>query len=352
MEKASIRFYEVKKCGLYKPNARHASLGSFLAITDNIFNWSHAANRLVQSTCTYEVDGDFEMDFLETYLASIKKDNSSGDFILTTWNRTHDSGDSVYALDPSATVDSITSNTFHRGNLPATSIPGYATYFWLMPSLNTMATITFGSPRSGMSPFSYWLESFINVESRYCRRSDSGDEILGYAEADNPPDSELEARFIRVLHKNPAKRQMIIANRSRIKRIIKRVKLDRAQIVHSGAIDNLAKLLGIDRHPEITSSELPLTYELGYTPTEEQLEEIISAYENSNTKTNWEDVGFVFPKKNSFGANEKEWLSKSFAKTNINLQVDWVVPGQLINTQNLLEIIQQRRSELVRILNS
>ncbi len=86
MEKANIRFYKVKKCGLYKPLARNATLGSFKEISNNIFNWSKAKNRLIQSTCTYEVNDDFDMNFLETYLMSMKQSESYNDYILTTWN--------------------------------------------------------------------------------------------------------------------------------------------------------------------------------------------------------------------------------------------------------------------------
>lgn len=351
MEKSNIRFYEVKQCGLFKPHGRNASVGSFQAITDNVFNWSKVKKRLVQSTCTYEINDDFEMDFLETYLVSVKKENSNGDFIITTWNKTHDSGNSVYALDPGTTIDSVNAKAFHKGNLPATSIPGYATYFWMLPSINTMATITFGSPRSGMAPFSYWLESFINTQSRYCHLNPAGNKIIGYSDGSSPPNSELEARFKRFLHKNPAKKEMIVKNRSKISKIIKRVKLDRTQIVHTKALDSLSRIFGFSQKPELTDSELSLTYEMGYTPTKDQLKEIISTYESSDCLTNWEDVGFVFPENNSFGANKKEWLSKSYAKTKLQLDVDWIIPGQLLNTEKLIETIQSRRPELIKLLD-
>ena len=349
VEKASIRFHKVKHCGIYRERARTPEMGSFTEVINNIFNWSNSDQRLIQNTCTYEVSPDFDMEFLETYLVSIKHDNVTGDYFGAMWNKTHESGDSVYALDPSTAVDNLSARALHKGNLPAQSIPGYATYFWFIPSQNSLATITFGTPRTGMKPFSYWLESFLKTESRYVR-FDQSDMFLGYAQGTNSPNPDLVPRFTRTLHKNPAKRDLIIQNRDQIRGIIRRISLDRSQASHDGTIDKLLSLVGITSKDNSMPHEIPLSYELNYRPSESELTRIISDYENGVDNGSWQDVGFKFPQNNTFGADEKEWLSKSYAKSKINIDVEWVVPGQLLDMENLKASINSRRSELISLL--
>jgi hypothetical protein len=349
IEKASIRFHQVKSCGLYRARSRTPEIGSFTEIINNIYNWSNTGGRLIQNTCTYEVNEDFDMDFLETYLVSMEHDPTSGNYFIAIWNRTHESGDSVYGLDPTTTVGNVNERALHGSNLPAQSIPGYATYFWIIPSKNTIATITFGTPRTGMKSFSHWLKSFIKTESRYVRFDDN-DQFIGYAEGSNQPNSELEPRFKRTLHKNPAKRDLIIRNRGYIRGVVRRINLDRAQPTHVGTVDKLLSLIGITNSNEQMPHEIPLTYELNYTPSEAELDLIITTYEAGLDDGSWEDIGFKFPQKNVFGADEKEWLSKSYSKGKISIDVEWVVLGQLLDMDNLRVSINSRRKELIALL--
>jgi hypothetical protein len=349
IERASIRFHKVQSCGLYRPRVRAAAIGSFTEIINNIYNWSSTGGRLIQNTCTYEVNEDIDTEFLETYLVNMKHDPISGNYFIAMWNKTHESGDSVYALDPMTTVGNVNERALHGSNLPAQSIPGYATYFWIIPSENTIATITFGTPRTGMKSFSYWLESFIKTESRYVRFDDN-DQFLGYAEGSNQPNSELEPRFTRTLHKNPAKRDLIIRSREHIRGVVRRIKLDRAQPAHEGTVDKLLSLIGIVNRNEQMPHEIPLTYELNYTPSEAELNRIITNYEAGLDNGSWEDIGFKFPQNNVFGADEKEWLSKSYSKGKISIDVEWVVAGQLLDMDNLKVSINSRREELMALL--
>lgn len=349
MEQASIRFYEVRSCGLYRGSSRTATLGSFSAIAENIFNWSRQDGRLIQNTCTYEVEEDSEFDFLETYLASARKSTLTGDYLFTFWNRTHASGESSVALDLGATINDVTENQLHRSTHPDSSIPGFATYFWLIPSRGVMATITFGSPRTGMNAFNYWLENFFRTESRYAMFEN--DNFTGYANGENQLHTDLEPRFTKRLYKNPAKRDIIINNRTNIRGVTRRIKLDRANEVHNDALEGIKSLLGLTVNTEFVDHEIPLTFELNQTPSEEELSSIMDDYENENSpRSSWEDVGFMFPRDNSYGANEKEWLSKSYAKTKISLIVEWVVTGQLINGADLLQQLDNGRQEYLSLI--
>lgn len=350
LEQASIRFYEIKHCGLYRQFARSSTLGCFSDVINNIHNWASAEDRLIQSTCTYEVNEDSDMDFLETYLLSSKKCSSTGDILLTFWNRTHSSGDSVYALDAAAKVDNLSSDKFHHGDLPATSIPGFATYFWFVPYNSVMATITFGSPRSGMKALTYWIESFLRTESRYASFNNL-DEFTGYKAADGSIHLDLVPKFVKCLYKNPAKKNMIISNRESIKGLTRRISLDRSQLSDQTIFDKLKKRIGINTTPEVNTHEIALKYEFDYTPTASELNEIISTYENSETKSNWEDVGFLFSQNNAFGASPKEWLSKSYAKTKQAIDIKWLLAGQLVNSEALSVSFQTQRQELLRLLN-
>lgn len=348
MESVNLRFHHVKHCGLYKRHARTAEFGSFSEIIDNVHTWSSHGGRQIQNTCTYEVSPDSQLDFLETYLVSIKHDSSTGDYVLATWNRTHESGDSVYGLDPSATVDSVSKSALHKGNLPAQMIPGYASYFWVIPSMHTIATITTGTPRTGMKPFSHWLESFIKTESRYPRFRDG--EFIGYANQSGVPNPELHVRFERSLHRNLPKRDIIVKYRPHITGVIRRINLIRTKANHSTVLNQLGALIGLGVQTSVTV-DVPLTYKLRYTPSETDLKEIIQSYDADEGKSGWEDVGFEFPASNTFGADEIEWLSKSYAKGKASLNLQWVVPNQLLDMNSLLTTLKKRRAELIQLFS-
>ena len=349
IERASIRFYNIKQCGLFKPRARSCTMGNFNEVANNISNWAALPKRLINNTCTYEVNENFDQEFLETYLVYCHKEAASGDFMLCFWNRTHASGDSVYALDAGAQLSDVTEHTFHQGKLPESSIPGYATYFWLIPSKSAMATITFGSPRSGMNAFSYWLESFYRTESRYAE-FDKKNQFIGYRAVDGSIYKDLEPRFTKQLYSNPSKRDLIESNRQHIKGLIRRINLNRADVDDNNMLEKLKNYVGITSDTKLLEHEVSLKYEFTYTPSEKELAQIFFDYESSVTKSNWEDVGFVFPENNNFGANKTEWLSKSFAKIKIPLDIDWVLAGQLINGTTLLNSIRLQRAELLSLL--
>jgi len=338
-EVASIRFHSVKHCGIFRKNARTASMGGFSEVLDNIYNWFSHGNKLIQNTCTYEAFSVADRNFLETYLVSMTRNDQTGDYLMVMWNRTHDSGDSVYALDSATTVNSVDKNSFNSGSLPPSSIPGYATYFWFIPKLNSMATITFGSPRTGMVAFSYWLESFLKTESRYVKFD--GDKLLGYVngKGDLDPDPELGPRFRHLLQKNPTKRELIAKNRKHIISIVRKIKLSRSDVT----VNQFKIWIGMDKNSQVTH-EIPLTYEVVHTPTEAELANIFKEHAESK---GWEDIGFKFPAKNTFGAEQKEWVSKSFAKCQARIDVDWVVPGQLVLLEKLDNQILLRRDDFI-----
>lgn len=348
-ERASIRFYDVKHCGLYKPRARSSTLGSFNEILHNIYNWANEPGRLVLNTCSYEVDEDFDQEFLETYLVSAQKCNDTGDYLFSFWNRTHSGGDSVYALDADTQLTNVSERTFHQGNLPDSSIPGYATYFWFTPSRSVMATITFGNPRSGMNAFSYWLENFFRTESRYAT-FDSTDLFTGYKGTDGTIHNDLEPRFHKQLYSKPSKKALILANHESIKGIIRRINLDRGQVADKGLLDGLKSRVGITTETEIHDHEISLKYEFSYTPTEAEVQDMFVTYEASSSRSKWEDVGFVFPEQNGFGANKTEWLSKSFAKIKLEIDIEWVLTGQLVKGSVLLQTLRSHRDDLINLL--
>lgn len=349
-ERASIRFYDVKQCGLYRPRARHSTLGSFNEVLHNIYNWATEPGRLILNTCSYEVNDEFDQEFLETYLVSAQMHNETGDYLFCFWNRTHATGDSVYALDAGAQLTNVSEQTFHQGHLPESSIPGFATYFWFIPSKSVMATITFGNPRSGMNAFSYWLENFFRTESRFATFNGQ-DKFIGYSAPDGSIYDDLEPRFIKSLYRNPSKKQLILSNCQHIRGIVRRINLERGQVADKGLLDSLKNRAGMSTNTEIHEHDISLKYEFTYTPTEREVQEMFSQYETSVVRTNWEDVGFLFPDNNGFGAQKVEWLSKSFAKIKIVVDIEWVLIGQLAKGDILLQTLKAHRSELLNLLD-
>lgn len=342
---ASILFNKITHCGLFKPMAKRSTLSSYDQLLDNMHKWVNSKDMQIINTCTYNPNSS-NKEFLETYVAHLSKDNDTGDYFLVLWNRTHESGDSVYALDPTTKTKKITTSSFKSGNLPANHIPGFATYFWIIPSKMSFATITFGTTRTGTPSLQHWINNFYKHESRWAHYNDK-DKFIGYKNpnANEDLNTELEPRFKYIRFINPAKYKLITKNFTSIIGTKQKVVLNRKELLDEGCIKSLFNKAGVGTGYTSRDSSVHLTYDIDIIPTKEKIAELILQAEEKDHS--WEDIGFKFPKKNNFGADEVEWLGKSYAKTRFEVNAEWIIENQLVDFEDLKLELNNARKRLI-----
>jgi len=126
-EEADITFYNINKCGYFKYGNDTPEFGNVADTFAELKEWTSNEGMTLGETCTYEI-AESE-DILRTFCFGLIKNASTGDYLLTTWNETPSTEGNVASVETSKPVGEA---EVSLTELPAGSIPGYATYFWII----------------------------------------------------------------------------------------------------------------------------------------------------------------------------------------------------------------------------
>lgn len=180
MEEAKVTFYRFDKCGLFEYGAEKSKLGELPDFLNQLMVWVQRNGKPLDETCTYAIEES--EDVSRTFCYDIVKNGVTGDFLLTTWNETPSYEGKVAAVNSKGKFGEA---KVEFTKLPKDSIPGYATYFWIVPSKNVFASIRFQHVLNGKKNFDKYFKEFISKFSGYVvlGKSETSDfQIIGYAE--------------------------------------------------------------------------------------------------------------------------------------------------------------------------
>lgn len=147
-----INFFNINKCGLYK------------YVTPNPFGCTAAqAFSLIQdwkSTVDFEntLPWDTKKNKEKMYCHEIFHDATTGDFLVTLWKSDADSTGKTIGIVPGET-EVLSREDNHKGK-PV--IWGKPCYYWIIPSLEAVASIKFDHSRCDTSLFQDWVTQVIN----------------------------------------------------------------------------------------------------------------------------------------------------------------------------------------------
>lgn len=344
MEEARILFYSVKKCGYYKRGQKTSAFGNLSEAVTALSQW--VQGKPLGETCTYQVKDDDAHD--RTYCFKLVR-LKTGSSLLVLWNESPSAEGNVATVDAAATVGSA---AISLTEIPPNSIPGYATYFWIIPDRQLIATVSFHHRISGYHPlYKYmrgFLRSFFAPHVVFGEPEDgSGDDqlVVGYRETDQSPVMSLTPSFHMSLVEHPGQIQLIKSRRTEIKKIVRKDDLLPNHNEDSSLIKKLLISLGI-QNPHTAPTEYRIKYELGFSPDEDELNEIIESWKTSSEsesgEADWNDVGFVFS-----GESAPHWLSHSVERQVIELEVERD-NEELVNPGSLLKALEVKRKFLLR----
>jgi hypothetical protein len=158
--KATITFYKIQRCGLYKRKGNGVQ-PLFLGVQDmldELKNW--ASGRDLVDTDIFQ---NKNKKSLCTYLADLKSTSDSA--IMVLWNQVPHSDSGVLSLPNRAKFGQI--KQADTNAVKADSIPGYPTYFWFIPRLNVFATICFDTNVNGRLAMESYVKQFMCQFSSY-----------------------------------------------------------------------------------------------------------------------------------------------------------------------------------------
>lgn len=340
LENATITFYKIHKAGYYLYGATDPAFGNTLSLLQDLTSW--AAGKTLKQTKTYEANDEV----LPSYLLDVKNDGDN--FVLLLWNEVPTTDQSVPSVEENAqfgTDPEVIFNAIQQG-----SIPGFATYFWFIPSLNLVASIKLNHALTGQKAMQCYLQHFLKQSSSHVvaervEKDDGTQEVVIKGYKVNPEDDVLSKKkhypqFSVGLVKNPGKHDIIRQNANNISKIEKIVELDVAKADDFSLWQKLLNHMHIS-HPQNADVSTKIRYELSPDVDLNDIDGMIDDW-NDNNDTASCDYGFTFT-----GDSKMYWLSRSLARTKFPLNLERQ-DAEFVNSTSLLSELIGKRTLILR----
>jgi len=340
MEEAKVTFYNIERCGLYEFGEDIPSLGELSKFLNQLQVWVKKNGKSLDETCTYAVEESEDVD--RTFCYDLVNNGITGDFLLTTWNETPSYEGKVAAVKAKSKVGNA---KVEFTKLPKDSIPGYATYFWFIPSRGVFASIRFQHRLNGKKNLDKYFKEFISKFSDYVVLSEKGDadfNIIGYSENDDDAPMNLHPYFKTSIVRKPGQIEYILSQKNNIRKITRHnrliPKLEESQELWQKAL----KSLGLKKKKNL-DTEVKFSYEFNFSPTEDDLKEMIDEWKKHHD-SKWDDIGFTLK-----GEQVPRWLSNSLARDQYELDVKRI-DDEIVDASSLLEKLTDKRDLILSLL--
>lgn len=343
LEKATLTFYKVDSCGLYKWGDHTPFLGDTVDILDDLLSWS--SGKGVAQTATYQVPKG--NDLLPSLLLDIKK--AGNNYLLTLWNQTPTQQGSVPSVDPNSSVGSasVTMNGTKKG-----TIPGFATYFWFVPSEGVFACVQFDHSTTGHKVMEKYVKSFIDPFSKHVvfnLKADGTFESKGYAGHLSDKHLKLHPKFSSSLFRKPGNTDHILDNHAMIEQVVRKTNLEMKNTADKQLLQRMMDAFrrGINISSKLPASGINVNYQMPIDLTRQELEALIKDWEksNSNSKVQWDDYGFKIKGE----MNKIYWLSGSKARDGFDLDVSRK-NAEVIDSDSLIQELNKKSQYILRLI--
>ena len=342
-EKAKLLFYQINRCGYYKRSKTMPEFGKIGEILKDLYTWVKKDNRPLAQTCPFEIENSDSS--LRTFCFDIQEHSGTGDYLLSTWNETPNTAGMVAAVEANKPVG-VAKVKFT--DLPDGTVPGYATYFWFLPSKNVFATIRFHHVLNGQQPMARYLREFIAKCASYAVRL--GDQesnetrIIAYKKPVTEEVLVLHPQFYSSVFRKSGHIEYLKKNRQKIRKVVRKNTLNFSTPEHVEFWQKLTRFAFGIRNRASQSEEIHIKQEIDLKPTEKELDEIVEHWEKEH-ESKWDDVGF-----NLQGDPNIQWLSHAFAKDVIDLDVERQ-NEEVIDAASLLKALMVNRDTSIALLS-
>lgn len=304
--KSSIRWYSVPACGYYPwGKGKPATIGSLQFLMTELQQFAKG-KKLVNTRLVEDPDQ------LKTYLAGVSE--SAGLYVMVLWNEVPNDGNSVTALigaDPVGQAQVVTSE------LAVGAIPGFATYFVIIPQHGLVGALRVVDNIPGLDAFKSYLATFLASSTSVASVKKEGDEVVvkGYKDAAGVVQTKLYPRFALSLLRLTDQAAFIKANATKVRKIVRTKLLDVvANPKDMTAWQTFIGYLGLAKHAA-PKTDMRIRYEVDVKPTKQEISTLVDQF-SDDVEIGLDDVGFVF-----VGETDIHWLSNSIARSEIELNV-------------------------------
>lgn len=329
-----ISFFRVHQCGYYANGSPQPVIANFLEVLRDMSQWTIENELRTRQTATFSRDP--QNGILPVYLMEIHADSGWSQAVLVTWNETETMEGAFASLDGDSPVGSA---SVDQMQVPAGGIPGYPTYFWLLPRDNLFATIRLDPTRmNGHEGLKRYVRGFMSTHASYAVFDDAHKTVLGYRAPGEALRRDVHPRFRTASVRRPAPLEMIRNRRDSISRLHRKKVIQIADPVDRSLFNAFLRSIGIGQIAARTD-DIHFWSSMEFTPTAEQLEEIFHQSGREDAAM-WGDIGIEFQ-----GEPKVHWLSKTLASVRTSLDIPRQSSG-LFSARDLLDALSPRRAWL------
>lgn len=254
-----IRLYDVLHCGLYETTEKghrstKISAKHVLPFPDLIRDLKHFAfdqGLKLAQTSTYSASADL----MPAYCADFQEDNDS--YLLALWNQVPAGEAGVQSLD-GAMASKSGNISVQTHKIAGTSIPGFMTYFWLLPKKNKIAAVILWSDKRPSTPIgtlqlNQYIRSFM--ENKCCHlvdyTDDNGTKYTGFSDKPRPtsgkdnrvPNARLKTFWVTQYSKSQADVNRLKTKCDSITSVMRKIKLKDVESETKGELLNALKTI-------------------------------------------------------------------------------------------------------------
>lgn len=341
IETAGIRWYKVKKCGYYKNRqADIPEFGTLGSTVQDLVQWG--VGKQLRETQTFGPDAsDSPSEQLPVYLLDAR--GFGDNWLLTLWNEVPATSGKVASVSSTSLVGrpDVVMNQLKDG-----SIPGHATYFYVVPSMNAIAGVRFQHVVYGHLAMRAFLSGFLRLCGSHAVYSAEGNddgelELVGYSKGPGWPPMNLKAAFVSEVLRQAGQRELITNRALEIRKVVRRAELLNGRTPDRDFWQTLMTRVGL-ASPPATPSAVRVQYEVQTRLSNDELAQMIDAWDEQGAAVaDWDDIGFIFAGESSV----THWLTQSLAKTDIELDVARD-SEEVVNPATLLDQLVSHREAI------
>lgn len=349
MEDVGIWLYKISRCGYYPWRNESGNAAPFFGGTTQMLaqlaRW--AEGKTLGRTSTLNLaPGD---ESTEVYFVASEYDVNSGDYLVCTWNRFPGNRQNVSSIGVGDVVGAVTSQVTE---LDENRIPGYATYFWVMPGEARIATINLKHPNKGLGRFSTYLQSFLkfvnpaHVVLAQDQPNDGTIKIAGYCSEEGGDIFQSTVKPLFNIQSIPlgGDIEMLRQNVADIDKIECKTVIRSMSPTDMARWQTFMSMSRMFRHAAPRLEETTIKFEMPMSFTLEELNQTLEEWSpdpnlSGDTKG---DIGF------HLRGGRTKWLSRSQARKTYAIEVEWI-DAELVNMRNLMSQLQRHRADVLRM---
>lgn len=337
IEKARISFYNITQCAYFARGDETALFGSVQEVLEDLQAWSNG-KKLIETKVSEINESDSSGN---TYLLDIHTRQDT--WLITTWNETASTDGQVASVQAESNVGEA---EIHMNGIAEGSIPGYATYFWVIPTRNIFASIRFQHPYTAQKPFRAYVNKFMECHGRHVVVGDpepgSDYPILGYINGTGDTPRHAYARFRTELLRNPGQKQFMLDNIHRITKIVRKETLNLSESEHLSLWQKLLRQANLSA-PQALPIEPHISYDVPFRPTIEDINNLFLSWEE-NTESEWDDFGVKIS-----GDQNIHWVSHTFARKEFELNIERD-NLEVVNSESLIDAVLNNRNHILAVV--